>query len=231
MYYRLNRSHSFNPKTHGNIAAVNRVTEYLSDGKVASEEELRGVLAGINNPHGCVVKWLARRSRKVLIPATRIDVSEELLMPTGAKKAEPTPSQQVEDYGDLGIWTNPHEVDLSQPLLYRIELFLEDGTDYDYIGKARNISRLREYDRNMKKIRDGRERGKTQGYRAVHFALYQALENGWRVNCYPLENCSSEQLNAREGQLISQYPCNLNDGKSWRVSDMAGITLESLLRR
>ena len=70
MQYRLNRSHSFNPKSHQNIVAVRRMEEYLADGKVASYEELHDILADLENPHGCVVKWLARKSRKVLLPVS-----------------------------------------------------------------------------------------------------------------------------------------------------------------
>ena len=76
MYYKLNESHSFNPQTPQNMTAVNRVTRYLAGGKVASEEELRSVLTGVTNPHGCIVKWLARKSRQVLIPVNGILVKE-----------------------------------------------------------------------------------------------------------------------------------------------------------
>ena len=45
------------------------MTDYLANGKIASEDEIRSVLTGITIPHGDVVKWLARKSRKVIIPA------------------------------------------------------------------------------------------------------------------------------------------------------------------
>tara|TARA_R110002072_G_scaffold289292_2_gene456242 strand:- start:480 stop:1175 length:696 start_codon:yes stop_codon:yes gene_type:complete len=231
MYYRLNESHTFKPRSPGNVASVDRVTDYLAGGKVASESELRSILTGIDNPHGCIVKWLARRSRRVLIPASGI-IAEAATSPVSHPTVrEPKPLSEKAVTVTEGVWTNPNSVDLTSPLIYRIEIESEDGNLYDYIGKARNVSRMREYDRNMRKIREGRERGKTQGYRAVHYALYQALDKDWPIKCCPLENCSSEQLNVREAHLIGQYPCNLNDGKSWRVADMASITLESLLRR
>jgi hypothetical protein len=128
------------------------------------------------------------------------------------------------------MWENPHGVDLEQPLIYRIEVTCDQGNDYDYIGKARSGKRLAEYRRNMLKIEAHRERGKTQNYRAVHFALYQALIHGWPYRCFPLENALPEMLNTREQQLIAEYPCNLNNGRTWRVAQIDEIDLEDLPR-
>jgi hypothetical protein len=129
-----------------------------------------------------------------------------------------------------GIWSNPNNVDLDKPLIYRIEMWSEDGKYFDYIGKARDASRLKEYDRNMKKIHERRERGKTQKYRAVHYALSQAIREGWKCECYPMENCGTDQLNFKEQQLICSYRCTLNGGKGWTVADIDSISIEALIR-
>jgi hypothetical protein len=121
-------------------------------------------------------------------------------------------------------------VDLSAPLLYRIEIWTDDGDYYDYIGKARSTSRLREYERNLKKIAAGRERGKTQKYRAVHFALFLAKQNGWKTLCYPIENCDQNDINTREQQLIGEQSCSLNYGRGWRVCDIESLSLAALLQ-
>ena len=220
MYYRLNESHSYNPNNHQNIAAVQKVTDYLAERKTASEYELRSVLSGISNPHGDVVKWLARRSRKVLIPATN-------LIPEAASEVKAASTNIPSD----SIWSNPGEVDMGSPLIYRIEIWSESGEYYDYIGKARGGSRLREYDRNMRRIGERKERGKTQKYRAVHYVLYQAIQAGWKYNCYPMENCPPEILNSREQQLISEHPCTLNGGRGWRVSEIESLNIQMLILR
>jgi hypothetical protein len=234
MRYRLNESHSYRPSTPANIAAVQRVTDFLSGGRVASEEELRSVLRGISNPHGDVVKWLARRSRRVLIPihdttaATRSSMRRAGARASTERRAPVDVSESRRRAG--GLWTNPHSIDLSAPLIYRIEIWADDGSYFDYIGKARSGARLREYDRNLRKIAERRERGTTQKYRAIHYALYLATQNGWQFTCYPLENCHPGELNTREQQLISEHPCSLNNGKGWRVAEIDSVSLHDLLR-
>src|SRR5262245_43185647 len=100
------------------------------------------------------------------------------------------------------IWTNPRGIDLGIRFLYFVGVSDAAGNSYRYVGKARNASRLSEYRNNMLKIQDGRERGATQNYRAVHFAMYQALTSGWHLDAYPLENCSDDQVNTLERQRI-----------------------------
>jgi len=134
-------------------------------------------------------------------------------------------SERVEN-----LWANPAQVNLSECFIYYIAVTNDKNEKFQYVGKARNSSRLNEYRNNMLKIRCGKERGKTQGYRAVHFALYSALENNWNIDFYPLENCTKENLNEVENRRIREFQCNLNGGKTWRLSSMADLTLAKLLR-
>lgn len=127
------------------------------------------------------------------------------------------------------VWENPRAIDLNLPLIYRIEITAPDSKVYHYIGKARNGARLREYDRNMKKIAAGKDRGKVQGYRAVHFALYIAIQSGWDFQCFPLENTLKEALGERESELIAEFTCNLNNGRSWRIVDMPTLSIDDLI--
>jgi hypothetical protein len=128
------------------------------------------------------------------------------------------------------LWRASGNVDLQSCFLYFICVTDPKGARYTYIGKARDQSRLNEYRNNMLKIRAGRERGKRQNYRAVHFAMYWALQNGWKIDFFPLENCSKEQLNTLEGQRIRERQCNLNGARTWRVANMESLSLGDLLR-
>lgn len=128
------------------------------------------------------------------------------------------------------LWGNPLQVNLAECFIYYISVTNEKHEEFRYVGKARNASRLNEYRNNMLKIKSRKERGKTQGYRAVHFALYSALEKGWHIEFYPLENCVKENLNAVENKRIKELKCNLNGGKTWRISGMTELTLTGLVR-
>jgi hypothetical protein len=235
MRYKLNESHNYRPKTALNRAAVQRVTEYLAGGRTASEQELRNVLAGVTNPHGDVVNWLARRSRRVIVAVHESAIGssehEDSMLRTSVQGPPPSPEgKERRGSNAANIWSNPKAVDLSSPLIYRIEIWSIDGEYYDYVGKARSGARLNEYDRNLVKIRLGKERGKNQSYRAVHLALYRAVQDGWKYHAYPLENCDFASLNSRERQLIEELPCSLNGGKRWRVVDLRSLSIADLLR-
>lgn len=128
------------------------------------------------------------------------------------------------------FWQDPNEVDLASPFLYFVSITDSDSDEYRYIGKARSESRLREYRRNMLKIRDGKERGKTQGYRGVHFSMFTALCNDWPISCIPFENCDNEKLNELEQLRIHEFKCNLNNARTWRVAQMSSLTLKYLIR-
>lgn len=128
------------------------------------------------------------------------------------------------------LWSNPNQVNISECFLYLIAITDDHNQEYRYVGKARNASRLKEYKNNMLKIKAGKERGKAQGYRTVHFALYSALECGWRITFHPLENCAQEKLNEFENKKITELQCNLNGGRTWRVSNITNLTLAGLVR-
>ena len=116
------------------------------------------------------------------------------------------------------LWNNPKEIDIETSFLYFILITDNNGNKYEYIGKARNEKRLKEYKRNMKKISLGKERGKKQNYRAIHFVLFKALKENWNIEFYPLENCSKNEINKREKERINKCNCNLNGARTWRIS-------------
>jgi hypothetical protein len=55
-------------------------------------------------------------------------------------------------------WDNRNNVDLGNQFIYMIRIQCPDG-ELRYIGRARNESRLREYQRNLTKIFEGKPRG------------------------------------------------------------------------
>jgi hypothetical protein len=128
------------------------------------------------------------------------------------------------------LWENPRNIDINSSFLYFISICDHNGDEYRYVGKARDKGRLNEYRNNMKKIRAGEEHGERQGYRAVHFALYAALNNGWDIQCYPLENCDDMNADQLEKCRITELDCKLNGARTWRVSQMSTLTLKELLR-
>ena len=127
------------------------------------------------------------------------------------------------------MWTNPKRINLDTPFVYYISITDDAGSEYRYIGKARHKGRLKEYKRNMVKIRDRRPRGRTQKYRAVHFLLYRAIENNWNINFYPLEACSQNELAHVEKRLIEELGCNLNRGRTWRIEDLCTLKIEDVI--
>ena len=128
------------------------------------------------------------------------------------------------------LWENPKYIDLDSRFLYFISVCDHNGDEYRYVGKARNKGRLNEYRNYLKKIQAGEERGEKTGYRAVHFALYTALKNGWEIKCFPLENCTDEDVDQLEKCRIAELHCNLNGARTWRVSQISTLTLKELLR-
>lgn len=128
------------------------------------------------------------------------------------------------------LWSNPRNVDLGSPFIYFIRVVDDHEVEFRYVGKARNLSRLREYQRNMLKIRSGRERGAKQNYRAVHLALYSALQNNWQIEFIALENANPETIDRVEAQRAADLNCNLNGGSTWRVANMSSLKVQDLVR-
>lgn len=128
------------------------------------------------------------------------------------------------------LWENPNNINLDSRFLYFIYVCDHNGESYHYVGKARNKGRLNEYRNYLIKIQAGLERGEKIGYRAVHFALYTALMNGWKIKCFPLENCNDEDIDQLEKCRIAELDCNLNGARTWRVSQISTLTLKQLLR-
>ena len=136
------------------------------------------------------------------------------------------------------LLTNPRSIDFSAPFVYYIHIRdIAGRKGYRYVGRARNRDRLEEYKKNMRNIREGKPRRppneKRKGqeeYRAVHFVLYKALQENWAIHFYPLKSCASEHvdIHAEERRFIAELRCNLNDGRRWRIGDLASTTIEGL---
>ena len=140
------------------------------------------------------------------------------------------------------IFTNPRNINMSDSFLYYIQIRdIVCGNEYRYVGQARNMERIKEYDDNMGLIYKGQPKsiyeGQSKRYRAVHFVLYKALREGWEVNAHPLISCAGMdkcQANAKEKAFIKQLQCNLNDKhtpnklSSWCIEHLTDTTIESL---
>lgn len=127
------------------------------------------------------------------------------------------------------MWTNPKRINLDSPFVYYISITDETGNEYRYIGKARHKGRLKEYERNMRRIRDRKPRAKKQKYRAVHFLLYRAIENNWKIDFYPFEACSHSELSHVENRLIAELGCNLNRGCTWPIEEICTLKIEDVV--
>lgn len=100
------------------------------------------------------------------------------------------------------------DVDPSKPGLYRWDI----GGEV-YIGKYTKISRPRSaYARNVRRLIEGLpyRRSNPDGWRRVHHAMAAAISAGEAIKLRILENCSPEQINLRERELIRQFG-TLND--------------------
>lgn len=128
------------------------------------------------------------------------------------------------------LWSNPRGVDMERPFLYLIRVVDFEGHDYRYVGKGRSRDRLVEYRRNMQKISEGKPRGETQRYRAVHLALYHALVRGWAFSIYPYESIDPEASEGREKALIEELGCNLNRASTWSIEQLDALEVASLIK-
>ena len=135
------------------------------------------------------------------------------------------------------VFTNPRNINVSEAFIYYIHIRdITGGKEYRYVGKARSMDRIRDYDRNMLRICKGlpkrlRKDGKDREYRTVHFVLYIALREGWDVNAYPLTSCAGmdkADKNAKERAFIDELRCNLNNNRPWCIEHLTDTTIESL---
>jgi len=126
-------------------------------------------------------------------------------------------------------WTSLEGVRLDSPFVYRIKVYSPDAGLLEYIGKARNEARLREYQNNLEKIRLGKPRGSNQRYRAVHLALYRALNGGWEYEITAIENADSDNLSAREQHWINALKPVLNGAQTWAIESIRALEPEDLI--
>jgi len=74
-----------------------------------------------------------------------------------------------------------------------------------YVGKFTRKSRpLREYNKNVRNLLTGRSyrKGNPDGFRRIHRALADALQNGNQIFLHITENCDPAELNERERKAI-----------------------------
>jgi hypothetical protein len=128
-------------------------------------------------------------------------------------------------------WCVSDEINTKSGFIYLVRVVDAEGNEYRYVGKAKNESRLHEYKNNMIKIAEGRRRAAKQRYRAVHFVLAKALEQGWRYEIAPIENASTDQLLARERYHKQRLACNLNGARTWEVNQFTALSVHELLRQ
>lgn len=138
------------------------------------------------------------------------------------------------------LWIKQKGINESLPFIYHFSIVDDNGKEYRYVGKAKNYDRLKQYKRNMRRIRDRKPRRTTPGqekYRAVHFALYKAIENDWDINIYrifPLKACSKDEFKAIETQFIHRLKSNLNkeyncQAGGWAIEDLNTLKIENFV--
>lgn len=136
-------------------------------------------------------------------------------------------------------WSNPQGFNPNAPFIYLIEVVSAAGNKYRYVGRARDCSRLREYEKNINRalasetsrppiMKSGeRQSDGNVKYRYVHLALVKAIREKWRIKVKAVENCPKENLTAREKFYMDKYIHNLNNvrklngGKMWHVEEYA----------
>jgi hypothetical protein len=118
-------------------------------------------------------------------------------------------------------WTNPKHIDLSEPYLYLIKV-KSPNNEYKYIGKGSGPSRMDAYWKNVEKVLAGKPKrpaikrdGTPQSsgnlkFRYVHLVLAVAVNKGWKIEHYPIENVEKSMHTARESELIRKLECNMN---------------------
>lgn len=73
-------------------------------------------------------------------------------------------------------------------------------------------------------------------YRAVHLALYKALENRWDITFSPFKTCPERDLKDLERQYMKEWQCNLNyhcnhKARGWALKELLEdyLTIEKLV--
>ena len=92
----------------------------------------------------------------------------------------------------------PTPVDGTGPLIYRFSI---PALGVVYHGKSINPgSRIREYHRNIDRMRAGRPYRKSRPgqWRAIHRAMHRAVEHGHRIELAFVENCADDNINERK---------------------------------
>lgn len=124
------------------------------------------------------------------------------------------------------------------PLIYLIKV-RSPNREFRYIGRASSRSRFRSaYHRNIKRVLAGQTKrpaikrnGEPQSegnirYRQIHLVLAVASQEGWPIEHIAIENVEREDLRAREQELITEFSCNLNSGKTWAIEEFGHLKAE-----
>ena len=99
----------------------------------------------------------------------------------------------------------PSDVDPNAPLIYRFTIpalnVIYHGQDNNGAGRPR-----RDYERDIERMLQGLPRGTTSGqerYGPIHYAMYEAVQGGHRIELALVENCAPAGLVARERWWIA----------------------------
>ena len=109
------------------------------------------------------------------------------------------------------LWQNPYEVDLSGHIVFLIRIKDGDGNEWRHVGCGLAKNRIRAFKSNLLKMRAGDSpRSGNDKFRPVHLKLYQAVEENWDYECYPLKACATSQEAFDERRLLrSEMDYNL----------------------
>ena len=110
----------------------------------------------------------------------------------------------------------------SPPFVYFFTISDDAGNVYRYVGRARRDTRLDDYRRNIDRIW---KKNESREYRAIHFALWIALENNWDIQIRVLETCRTKvEANRLKKHSIRELKPNLNysinrQARRWTIDE------------
>lgn len=127
---------------------------------------------------------------------------------------------------DVMYWGEPEEVGgvTAKPVIYRFTI----DEKWTYVGRFTRASRpLKEYERNVRKLIEGRPYRplRPDRFRAIHRALFWAHSERRPIKLEKIENVKRDQLNERERHWISKIP------KRWCLNGKQTFPLTRVLSK
>ncbi len=106
----------------------------------------------------------------------------------------------------INFTEKPSTIDPCAPLIYRISI---PALDVVYHGLSKNGAKRprRDYVRNVQRMLQGMPKRITPGqqhYRAIHHAMFAAVQGGHEIHLELVENCTAETLRQREQWWIAR---------------------------